>query len=506
MQTKDQHQFGLLRSYLWPIYSQEVKKLTPLLIMLFLIALNTSILRNLKDALVITAKKSGAEVIPFIKVWVMLPAAIGSTLVFSYLSNHLSRRRVFEILFCLFLLFFLSFGLYIYPNRESLHPHELANSLEQYLPMGFRGMIAMFRNWTLTGFYMMSELWGSIVLNVLFWGFVNEITRMTESGRFYSVMSISSNLAAFMAGQCSVMLTTSTFNPNIGVGTDAWEQSVFKITFLVFCSGTLALLTYWWMNRQVLSHPEFLPEKDPNKKKRQRLSFKESMLVIANSRYLLGLATIVISYNLVINLVEVIWKDRLRQLYPLAPDYNVYVNNLTSAMGIISTTTSLLMAGILNKLGWTKTAILTPLVLFITSVAFFTCLFADNSPSSFISTIFHTTPLALAVFLGSMQNCFSKAAKYSLFDATKEMAFVPLPSEHKLKGKAAIDGIGAKLAKSGGSVIHQGLLLCFGTLSNSAPYIAVIILGVLFAWIMAVRLVGREFVLFSKEAQVRTLV
>lgn len=500
MQTLRKQGFGLIRSYVWPIHANEVKKLAPMAIMLFLICLNYSILRNLKDTLVITAKKSGAEVIPFIKLWVMLPAAIGSTMIFTYLSNRLSRRRVFEILFCFFLLFFLFFGLFIYPNREMLHPHEFANTLELYLPAGFKGMISMLRNWTLTGFYMISELWSSIVLNVLFWGFANEITKMSESGRFYGVMSIGSNLAAVLAGQFSVLLSDSSYNPNLSIGADAWEQSVFKITLLVFCSGVFALLTYWWMNRNVLSHPEYLPEKDPTKKKK-KLSFKESLLCVAHSRYLLGLATIVISYNLVINLVEIIWKDRLRQLYPLARDYSVYVNNLTSAMGIISTATSLVLAGILSRLGWTKTAILTPMILLLTSVAFFTCLFADNSLSPFVSTLFHMTPLALAVLIGSIQNCVSKAAKYSVFDATKEMALVPLPSEHKLKGKAAIEGIGSRVAKSGGSMIQQGLILCCGTISASAPYIAAIVLVAIFAWIMAVRIVGRDFDTFTREAQ-----
>lgn len=509
MLKKELESFGTVRSYLWPIHAHEVKKLVPMFLMLFLICLDYSILRNLKDALVITAKKSGAEVIPFIKVWVMFPAAVGSTILFSYMMNHLSRKRVFEILLGCFIVFFLLFGLFIYPNREALHPHELANALELYLPAGFKGMIAMFRNWTLTGFYMVSELWSTIILNVLFWGFVNEITKVNESGRFYSVMSIGSNIAAICAGQISVLLTNSTYSPSLSIGVDAWEQTVFKITALLFCSGILVLFIFQWMNKHVLSKeqiqqqevasPEEITVHHGKKEKKKKLSFKESLIFIANSKYLLCLATMVISYNLVINLVEVIWKDRLRQLCPATPDYNIYINNLTSAMGIISTLTSLVLAGILSRLGWTKTALLTPVILFATSSAFFACLFADGSNSSIFFSLLHTTPLALAVLLGSIQNCFSKAAKYSLFDTTQQMAFVPLEPDHKLKGKAAIDGIGSRLGKSGGSIIHQGFLLFFGTLSASAPYVAIVILGVLFAWIFAVRMLGKEFDRMTQE-------
>ncbi len=500
MQQAGEETFGKIRSYVWPIYAREAKKLIPMVIMLFLVCFNYSILRNLKDALVITAKNSGAEVIPFIKVWVMLPAAVLVTMLFSYLSNHLSRKAVFQIILSFFLTFFFCFAFFIYPNREHLHPHATANFLDATLPIGFKGLIAMYRNWTLTGFYVISELWGSMVLTVLFWGFANEITKLSEATRFYSVMSIASNLAAIIAGQAAVFFSNSNFDEALSFGSDAWEQTLMKLLSLIFISGLGVILTFQWMNKKVLSDPEYLPDEvRAPKKGKKKMSFKESILYIMNSRYLLCITAMVVSYNLVINLVELIWKDRLRQLYPSPHDYNIYINNLTSAMGIISTTASILMAGIIRKFGWTKTALLTPTVLLVTTILFFCCLFADATISPIVSALLGTSPLALAVFLGSLQNCFTKAAKYSVFDATKEMAFIPLEADQKLKGKAAIDGIGSRMGKSGGSVIHQGLLLIFGTLSASAPYVAVILVAVIALWIFAVIDLGKAFSFYKHK-------
>lgn len=40
----------------------------------------------------------------------------------------------------------------------------------QALPQGLAGAVGMFRNWTFTLFFCMSELWGDVCMGLLFWG------------------------------------------------------------------------------------------------------------------------------------------------------------------------------------------------------------------------------------------------------------------------------------------------------------------------------------------------
>lgn len=47
-------------------------------------------------------------------------------------------------------------------------------------------------------------------------------------------------------------------------------------------------------------------------------------------------------------------------------------------------------------------------------------------------TQFGMTPLLAAVYVGALQNIFSKSAKYSLFDPCKEMAYIPLDEDMKV--------------------------------------------------------------------------
>ncbi len=112
-------------TYLIPIQRQELKKFIPMIIIFFFVGFIYNILRNTKDALLITGQSSGAEIIPFVKVWCVLPGAIIMTALFSWLSNKQSMERVFYIIVSLFIVYFVLFAFVIYPNCELFHLHSL---------------------------------------------------------------------------------------------------------------------------------------------------------------------------------------------------------------------------------------------------------------------------------------------------------------------------------------------------------------------------------------------
>lgn len=500
MSQSDSASFSKIRSFLWPIHSYELRKFVPMLLMLFFVCFNYSILRNMKDSVVVTS--SGATVLPFIKVWVILPSAILITVLFTKLSNRFSQERVFYIFVSSFLIFFTLFAYVLYPMREALHPYAFAAYLETILPKGFHGLIGMCCNWSFTVFYVTCELWGSLVMSVLFWGFANEVTRLHEARRFYSVLSIFSNIAAICAGQAANYFSHSNLFFNILPfhPTDPWEQSMMSLVFIVVVSGILTMCTFRWMNKRVLTDPSFdeLHKTKHELKKKGRLSIKDSFSYLSNSKYLMCIAFIVLGYNLTINLAEVVYKERLRELYPAPGDYNMFLNNVTTSVGIVSTVMALFMAKIISHFGWTRTALITPMMMLFAAMGFFAFLIFEDSLGAFALTLTGLTPLMISVYFGAAQNCLSKAMKYSVFDATKEMTFIPLDHELKLKGKAAIDGVGSRLGKSGGSFLQQGLIVIFGSLTASATYVAIIIIAAIAGWVYAVKALGKQFTAIAK--------
>ncbi len=210
--------FSRIRSFLWPIHRYELFKFVPMLFLFFLVSINYHLLRIFKDPLIITAPHSGAEVIPFLKVWAVLPSAILMTYVFTKLAGHFSREKLFYSVMGFFLLFFFLFTIFLYPYREALYCDHLADFLQGVLPSGFKGLIALIRYWMFSLFYVMAESWSNIILSVLLWGFANAVTSVTEAKRFYALFGIGVNASGMIAGEFGESLVShmenSTSIPN----------------------------------------------------------------------------------------------------------------------------------------------------------------------------------------------------------------------------------------------------------------------------------------------------
>ncbi len=484
---------GRLRAFLWPVYRHELKKFIPMLLIFFLVGFNYSLLRATKDALVITAPSSGAEALPFLKVWAIVPMAFLFTFIFTRVSNRFSREKVFYCMMSIFIGFFLIFMFFLYPFQDALHPHTLCDRVQQTLPLGCQGFVALFRNWTFTLFYVMSEMWSTIIMTVLAWGFANDVTSVNDARRYYGLLGISINFSGIVAGQVATSMSQLSFNSSLPFGSTAWDQTIFLLNGVIILAGLLCMGLFRYLHAQGHGYnsPAFQEQDD---KTTIKMGLRKNFGYLAKSKYLICIAVIVVMYNIAINLIEVVWKDQVKQLYPNPADFNAYMGQILTWIGILATVTSIFVSGtIIRKFSWTKSAMISPLILMITGSAFFLFFFLKDSSLAGFATLIGSTPLVLCVFFGSMQNCFARASKYTLFDATKELAFIPLSKECKLKGKAAIDGVGSRLGKSGGSIIHQSLLIFFGTVALSTPIVAAILLLVIAAWMLAVHALGKRF-------------
>jgi len=112
------------------------------------------------------------------------------------------------------------------------------------------------------------------------------------------------------------------------------------------------------------------------------------------------------------------------------------------------------------------------------------------------------TAVTIAAQMGAWQGAITKASKYSLFDSTKEMAYIPLDSELRSKGKAAVDVAGGRLGKSGGSLTFFILqtLIPSATTPSLAPYLALVSIAIFVAWFLAIGRLSKSLDVMEEES------
>ena len=185
---------------------------------------------------------------------------------------------------------------------------------------------------------------------------------------------------------------------------------------------------------------------DIKKKKKPKMSMSDSIRFLANSQYLRLIASLVLGYGLSINFTEVMWKSLVKKQYPNPLDYQRFMGNFSSAVGASTCIVILFGVHVIRILGWKVGAMATPAIMAVLAAPFFACILMGlDSPAR----------LHIAVILGTIQSLLSKTSKYALFDPTTQMSYIPLDQDSKVKGKAAIDVLGSRIGKSGGSFIQQ---------------------------------------------------
>lgn len=133
-------------------------------------------------------------------VYGVLPCSVIFLVAYAWGTQRFSRERLFNAIVAVFLAFYAAFGL-AYPHHEALHLSAWADSLAGVLPQGLGGLVGMVRNWLFTAFYCMSELWGDVVLSLLFWGLANETTSIEDAPLLYPLFGVGANVAQTVAGR-----------------------------------------------------------------------------------------------------------------------------------------------------------------------------------------------------------------------------------------------------------------------------------------------------------------
>ena len=489
--------FGKIRATVFPIENAECKKFFMMSGMMFFIIYVYTVVRDTKDTLIVSS--CGAEAITFLKVYGVLPASALFMVAYAKMSNVLSKKALFYTTCVPFFVFYALFCTVIYPNRNRLMP----NIDAQAGGLGF--MISLIKNWDYSLFYVISELFGSVGVSVLFWQLANEIIKVDEAKRFYPLFGQLANIAPIAAGQ-TVVLSAHMTDPN---AKDPFLKSIQLITSFIMFSGVAIMSLYKGITTLVdqenaaavaaggeTTDAAAAAVQAKQKKKKPKMSLGDSFKFLLTNKYLGCMAILVVSYGLAINFTEVMWKSQVKLLYQDKRKYQQFMGNYSTLMGATTFVIIFFGSQIVKTFGMKVGALTTPVMLGLLAAPFFGYIIFGG-----ISSTGASSPKALqtAVWVGLVQNILSKSIKYALFDPTKEMAYIPLGQEEKTKGKAAIDVLAARIGKSGGALLQQAIVLFFGNIIDGAPVVVGLFYVVIMAWIIAANSLGNQFEEVSKN-------
>ncbi|KRH93577.1 ATP:ADP Antiporter (AAA) Family [Pseudoloma neurophilia] len=498
---------------IWNVAPRECPKLLLMSTQFFLISYVYAILRELKDAF--TLKRQLAASIQVMKLWFVPPVSIVASLTVAKLLSYASNRKILMGALCLYAAYFLFYGFIILPYQDKIEPsvHRVGDVFHDS-KMKFRGIeslaavIVTFTCYTSTVHFIMSEVWGSAVLSLLFLSFVNDVCPFKQFIRFIRILYISSNLALIFS-----FLTIKGFEfydeklSFIGKG---WLL-IGMFVFLSFVVLIVVLLGYIFKIKN-FDAPLFIVESE-KKKKKVSVSFGEGIRLMFKSKLVLAICCMTLAYSIGTNMAETNYKSCLdkiakneRQSTTQIAGFLAYQQVIVGVIVIILLCTP--FARLIQIFGWTTMGLVPSVAAFFSFLAVFSLATIntgiDGRNMRFINAIFLSFDISnektnnwlySELYVGLVAASCFKITKYAAFDIAKEAISMRINRKYRARFKGIYDGVCGKLGKAGGSMLSAGcnLFMNANDIRSSSLIYFCLSMVLVAAWVYVIIYLGGKY-------------
>lgn len=425
---------------LFNIRKSEYIKILFLNALFFLVALDYGLLRAMKNVFVLSS--GGAPLIAGAKLFGVIPAMILFKYVYDTLHGHVGHNAQVYTILSYFIVFFSWFFAWYTWQRVEQSDVQVGKSVLKQL----------YYNWPYLLFYIHAEAYGTFVLGVVCWGIAHRVTTNEQGRRYYTTLGAGAAIATMIAGLLNF-----------------WHLNPTALLTVIITSNVLFCLVYYYFMAAIERAPEAFDLPKKSLKKKKKLGFFASIKALFTSKdagYLALILGLVVFYSFAINVFETVYnqwtkqlgetkasigmsKEEIKKLYttPFVQEAMAYQ---LIATGIVSLMIIFFAATWVKKRGWLFTALTVPAVLAIGGFLFFGCIVPMHNPAG-PGTWAQSTTHFWIMLLGIMVIVFVKSSKYVFFDSTKENTYLVLDEKSRIEGKSAVDGVGSRIGKAGGS-------------------------------------------------------
>ncbi|MBM4222289.1 MAG: hypothetical protein FJ161_00580, partial [Gammaproteobacteria bacterium] len=241
-----------IKWFFWPVEQKEQKQTILMIIVLFLVSFVYSILRTLKITILLADPTLPSQALSYLKIFGIMPAAIVFTWFAIKIQTTVGQRKTFFIMNAVFALIFSILTFCVLPYQEAFHLHF----------SGQHELISLLNSWYITIFYVAAEMWSSIMLNMLCWGVIIEITGHKDSPRLYSIFSLAANLATYAAGWWGSSTIKAQVKYFMNTNNPTWDQSLlYQMIVLLICQALIMVFFHVAISSQSDRHQKTLSKK-----------------------------------------------------------------------------------------------------------------------------------------------------------------------------------------------------------------------------------------------------
>lgn len=510
-----QNRFTGIMSF-WKSAPIEDRKLQYISFSFFLIVYIYSVTKDLKDAFII-GRQSPAS-ISILKVFWVPPIATVASLIIQKMSIRMSTEAILKTFLMIYCVYFFIYGVFVPVLRDSfLEPLRLkTGDFQSDGRMEFKGILSFAAFlmtascWTGTLHFIMSELWGTVILSLLFGQLFNEICWERQFKRFIPVVYTISNLGLLLSAITSLSL-------NLLIEALAYHHKWKLFTGLFIILGFLSLSLYRILNvllYEILPIPicRDIPQRD-RRPQSEPVGFFKGLEMIFSTKVIFALCMMVLGYNIVMIMAESSYKSCLSEV---AKSQNKDLESSVLRNKFFEETiTALLVISFflgpsrnsISWFGWTKYALFTPFFALITcvSVLGFALIttgldgknlgFLNNLIGTFGGTDMAKKTIYIEQILGIVCISLLKVLKYAAFDIAREYFSKRIDISYRARFRSVYDGICARQGKAIGSLIQVVFNAMFNTMDiriASMPYLGITSF-LCIGWIQSVIFLGKKY-------------
>jgi len=320
--------------------------------------------------------------------------------------------------------------------------------------------------------YIYIESFGSLIV-ALFWAYTSDITKPGAAKRGFPIIALLGQMGNILGPWAlkAKRLGFASSSPIVGL-----------LALLMFFVGFLLWIFVRTTPKEEMvgfeaAEQEKIKEKTEHKKEP---GFLDGLKLLLSHGYLLGIACIIIFYEIIVTILDYFFKSSVAATYSAEIEKSAYLGEYAVWTGIVATLCVLLgVNNIQRKLGMKVSLVLMPLIV-----------------AAAVITLWVSPILGVAFWI----MVFSKAVNYALNQPTLKQAYIPTTKESKYKAQSWIEMFGGRSSKAIGSGVN-----IFGGLWSPAAYAILsttLSLGLVGVWVFVAIFVAKTYTKAIKENKV----